>query len=123
MNFSRCFSVSYCIARDKEVLFISSWEVHIAVSYSSQSASQTHLLTFLCSIKVKYQDIMALAELEARQFPMIQSCIFPRLVSMSDDVRKASAEAERLLNTHFASCRFAYLSVSHILHPFPSLNK
>ncbi|KAJ8438589.1 hypothetical protein Cgig2_024678 [Carnegiea gigantea] len=64
--------------------------------------------------KVKYQDIMALAELEAQQFSMIQSCIFPRLVSMSDDVRKASAEAERRINTHFASSRFVSLSISHI---------
>lgn len=55
--------------------------------------------------KVRYQDIMALAELEAQHFPMVQSCIFPRLVFTSEDVREASADAEKLINTHIASCR------------------
>ncbi|XP_074309933.1 putative thimet oligopeptidase [Silene latifolia] len=55
--------------------------------------------------KVRYRDIMALADLEARQFPLIQSCVFPRLVSTSEDVRKASAEAEQQINTHVTSCR------------------
>ncbi|KAL9226305.1 hypothetical protein vseg_002135 [Gypsophila vaccaria] len=55
--------------------------------------------------KIKYQDIMALAELEARQFPIIQSCVLPRLVATSEDLRKASAEAEHRINTHNASCR------------------
>ncbi|KAL2903544.1 putative thimet oligopeptidase [Bienertia sinuspersici] len=55
--------------------------------------------------KVKYQDIMVLAELEARHFPLVQSCVFPRLVSISEEVRKASAEAEHRINTHIGSCR------------------
>uniref|UniRef100_A0A803M6V2 Peptidase M3A/M3B catalytic domain-containing protein n=1 Tax=Chenopodium quinoa TaxID=63459 RepID=A0A803M6V2_CHEQI len=55
--------------------------------------------------KVRYQDIMVLAELEARHFPSVQSCVFPRLVSTSEDVRKASAEAEQKINTHNGSCR------------------
>ncbi|KMT07551.1 hypothetical protein BVRB_6g151620 isoform A [Beta vulgaris subsp. vulgaris] len=50
--------------------------------------------------KVRYQDIMLLAELEARQFPLVQSCVFPRLVSTLEDVRKVSAEAEQKLNAH-----------------------
>uniref|UniRef100_A0A803L121 Peptidase M3A/M3B catalytic domain-containing protein n=1 Tax=Chenopodium quinoa TaxID=63459 RepID=A0A803L121_CHEQI len=55
--------------------------------------------------KVRYQDIMVLAELEARHFPLVQSCVFSRLVSTSEDVRKASAEAELKINTHNGSCR------------------
>ncbi|XP_057530920.1 probable thimet oligopeptidase [Amaranthus tricolor] len=55
--------------------------------------------------KVKYQDIMMLAELEARQFPLVQSCVFPRLVSTSEDVRQASAEAEQKINLYIGSCR------------------
>ena len=37
--------------------------------------------------------VLPLAELEAQQFPLVQSCIFPKLVSTSEEVRKASAEA------------------------------
>lgn len=50
--------------------------------------------------------ISPLAELEAQQFPLVQSCEFPKLVSTSDDVRKASAEAERRIDAHVLSCRF-----------------
>lgn len=48
---------------------------------------------------------MILAELEAKHFPLVQSCVFPRLVSTSEEVRKASAEAEQRINTHIGSCR------------------
>ncbi|KAK9277753.1 hypothetical protein L1049_007300 [Liquidambar formosana] len=48
--------------------------------------------------------ISPLAELEAQQFPLVQSCVFPKLVSTSDDVRKASAEAERRIDAHFLKC-------------------
>jgi thimet oligopeptidase len=54
-----------------------------------------------------------LAELEAQQFPLIQSCVFPKLVSTSDEVRKASAEAERRLDSHALICRF-YLFILSI---------
>lgn len=50
--------------------------------------------------------ISPLAELEALQFPLVQSCVFPRMVSTSDDIRKASKEAERQLDLHFSTCRF-----------------
>lgn len=50
--------------------------------------------------------VAPLAELEAEQFPLIQSCVFPKLVSTSDDVRKASAEAEQRIDAHIMSCRF-----------------
>ena len=45
--------------------------------------------------------ISPLAELEAQQFPLIQSCVFPKLVSSVEDVRKASSEAERKIDAHF----------------------
>ncbi|XAR48147.1 Neurolysin [Bertholletia excelsa] len=55
--------------------------------------------------KVTYTNaILPLAELEAEQFPLVQSCVFPKLVSASEDVRKASAEAERRIDAHDLSC-------------------
>ncbi|XP_024023972.1 probable thimet oligopeptidase isoform X2 [Morus notabilis] len=56
--------------------------------------------------KVTYTNsIFPLAELEGQQFPLVQSCVFPKLVAASDDVRKASAEAERRLDAHVLMCR------------------
>ncbi|XP_047318955.1 probable thimet oligopeptidase [Impatiens glandulifera] len=55
--------------------------------------------------KVAYSNvIMPLAELEAKQFPLVQSCIFFRWVSTSEDVKKASAEAEKRIDAHISSC-------------------
>ncbi|KAK1577521.1 hypothetical protein Q3G72_022495 [Acer saccharum] len=55
--------------------------------------------------KVTYMNVISpLAELEAQQFPLVQSCVFPKLVSTSDDVRKASVEAERRIDAHLLSC-------------------
>ncbi|XP_019176680.1 PREDICTED: probable thimet oligopeptidase [Ipomoea nil] len=48
--------------------------------------------------------VLPLAELEAEQFPLIQSCLFPKWVSTSEDVRKASAEAERRIDAHVSIC-------------------
>lgn len=52
--------------------------------------------------------ILPLAELEAHQFPLIQSCAFPKLVSSSEDIRKASIEAEQRIDAHNSICRFYY---------------
>ncbi|XP_049407365.1 probable thimet oligopeptidase [Solanum stenotomum] len=49
--------------------------------------------------------ILPLAELEAQQFPLIQSCVFPKWLSTSEDVRNASAEAERKIDAHITMCR------------------
>ncbi|XP_051116561.1 probable thimet oligopeptidase [Andrographis paniculata] len=55
--------------------------------------------------KVSYANtILPLAELEAHQFPLLQSCAFPKLVSVSEDIRKASMEAERRIDAHFSAC-------------------
>ncbi|KAI3467654.1 hypothetical protein Pfo_024317 [Paulownia fortunei] len=55
--------------------------------------------------KVTYANtILPLAELEAQQFPLIQSCAFPKLVSASEDIRKASIEAERRIDAHVSTC-------------------
>ncbi|CAL0333113.1 unnamed protein product [Lupinus luteus] len=55
--------------------------------------------------KVTYTNVISpIAELQAQQFPLIQSCVFPKLVSTSEDVRKASAEAERRLDAHLDMC-------------------
>ncbi|KAK7379541.1 hypothetical protein VNO80_05004 [Phaseolus coccineus] len=55
--------------------------------------------------KVTYANVIApLAELQAQQFPLVQSCVFPKMVSTREDVRKASAEAERRIDDHFDTC-------------------
>lgn len=55
--------------------------------------------------KVTFMNVISpLAELEAQQFPLVQSCVFPKLVCTSDDVRKSSAEAERKIDAHMLSC-------------------
>ncbi|KAF5200448.1 Mitochondrial intermediate peptidase protein [Thalictrum thalictroides] len=48
--------------------------------------------------------ILRLAELEAQQLPLVQSCVLPKMVSVSDDIRKASAEAERRIDAHVLVC-------------------
>ncbi|PNY07048.1 neurolysin [Trifolium pratense] len=55
--------------------------------------------------KVTYANVISpLAELQAQQFPLIQSCLLPKLVSTREDVRKASAEAERRIDAHLDIC-------------------
>ncbi|KAI3682214.1 hypothetical protein L2E82_50077 [Cichorium intybus] len=45
--------------------------------------------------KVTYTNVLLpLEELEAHRFPPVQSCLFPKFVSTSDEIRKASAKAE-----------------------------
>ncbi|CAK7332393.1 unnamed protein product [Dovyalis caffra] len=55
--------------------------------------------------KVTYANVISpLADLEAQQFPLVQSCVFPKLVSTLEDARKASAEAERRIDAHVSTC-------------------
>lgn len=62
-------------------------------------------------MQVSYANVIApLGDLEAQQFPLIQSCVFPKLVSTLEDVRRASAEAERRIDAHISTCRFYLLS-------------
>ncbi|XP_065873653.1 probable thimet oligopeptidase [Euphorbia lathyris] len=56
--------------------------------------------------KVTYANVVVpLADLEAHQFPLIQSCVFPKFVSTVEDVRKASSEADRRIDAHISTCR------------------
>ncbi|KAK4763660.1 hypothetical protein SAY87_013098 [Trapa incisa] len=56
--------------------------------------------------RIDYGKVVSpLAELEAEQFALIQSCVFPKMVSTSEEVRRASTEAERIISAHIASCR------------------
>jgi len=56
--------------------------------------------------KVSFANAIApLAELDAQQFPLVQACLLPRMVSPSADVCRASAEAEKRLDSHFLLCR------------------
>ncbi|PKA49920.1 thimet oligopeptidase [Apostasia shenzhenica] len=53
-----------------------------------------------------YANVIApLVDLEEYQYPLIQCCLFHKMVATSDDVRKASADAERRLDSHFQMCR------------------
>ncbi|XVE92236.1 hypothetical protein REPUB_Repub01dG0079500 [Reevesia pubescens] len=55
--------------------------------------------------KVTYKNVISpLAELEAQHFPLVQSCVIHKLVSTSDKVRKASAEAEKKIDVHVSTC-------------------
>ncbi|XVF85164.1 hypothetical protein PTKIN_Ptkin17bG0096300 [Pterospermum kingtungense] len=55
--------------------------------------------------KVTYKNVISpLAELDAQQFPLVQSCVVLKLVSTSDKVRKASALAEKKIDIHVSSC-------------------
>lgn len=57
-------------------------------------------------MQITYMNVISpLAELEAQQFPLVQSCVFPKLVSTSAEVCKASAEAERRIDAHLLTCR------------------
>ncbi|KAL0807092.1 hypothetical protein Bca101_099584 [Brassica carinata] len=56
--------------------------------------------------KLSYENVvLPPAELEARQLPLIQSCVIPKMLSPHDNVRKASAEAELKIDDHLLSCR------------------
>ncbi|XP_031480320.2 probable thimet oligopeptidase isoform X2 [Nymphaea colorata] len=55
--------------------------------------------------KVTYMNTVSpLAELEAEQFPLIQTCLLHKMVSCSEDVRKASANAEKKIDAHLSMC-------------------
>ena len=57
-------------------------------------------------LQVSFANAIApLAELDAHQFPLVQACLLPRMVSPSEDVCRASAEAEKRLDSHFVLCR------------------
>ncbi|XP_078169956.1 zincin-like metalloproteases family protein isoform X1 [Carex rostrata] len=56
--------------------------------------------------KVCYDNVVSpLADLEAQQFPLIQSCVFQWMVSASVEARNASLEAEKRLDAHFLLSR------------------
>ncbi|ESQ28522.1 hypothetical protein EUTSA_v10018203mg [Eutrema salsugineum] len=56
--------------------------------------------------KLSYENVvLPLAELEARQLSLIQCCVFPKMLSPQDSVRKASAEAEQKIDAHVLACR------------------
>lgn len=53
-----------------------------------------------------YENVIApLANLEAEEFALVQSCVFPALVSTSKEVRDASSEAEKRIDAYNVKCR------------------
>jgi hypothetical protein len=70
----------------------------------------------MCLLQVSFANAIApLVELDAQQFPLVQACLLPRMVSPSDDVCRASAEAEKRLDSHFLLCRCIVTYCSYIL--------
>ncbi|KAJ4884005.1 putative thimet oligopeptidase [Raphanus sativus] len=56
--------------------------------------------------KLSYENVvLPLAELEARQLPLVQCCVIPKMLSPHDNVRRASAEAEVKIDAHLLSSR------------------
>uniref|UniRef100_A0A1D1ZIK0 Thimet oligopeptidase n=1 Tax=Anthurium amnicola TaxID=1678845 RepID=A0A1D1ZIK0_9ARAE len=86
---------------------LSASEIHKLVDHIISKSKETYdLIASIPLEKVTFSNtISPLAELDADQFPLVQSCVFLKMVSVSDDVRKASAEAERKLDSHFLICR------------------
>lgn len=57
-------------------------------------------------LQVNYENVIApLANLEAEEFALVQSCVFPALVSTSKEVRDASSEAEKRIDAYNVKCR------------------
>ncbi|KAM7487196.1 hypothetical protein LguiB_024680 [Lonicera macranthoides] len=113
VNFAITAINSHKINRKKKVL--RGTDVHIGLSASEILRLADRIITKSKDVhdavssvpldKVTYNNvILPLADLEAQQFPLVQSCVFPKLVSTSEDVRKASAEAERRIDAHVLTC-------------------
>ncbi|CAL9239781.1 unnamed protein product, partial [Arabidopsis halleri] len=83
----------------KEILDLADEIIH--------KSTRVHDTVALVSLdKLSYENVvLPLAELEARQLSLIQCCVFPKMLSPQDNVRKASAEAEQKIDTHILSCR------------------
>ncbi|CAE5963313.1 unnamed protein product [Arabidopsis arenosa] len=83
----------------KEILDLAEEIIH--------KSTRVHDTVALVSLdKLSYENVvLPLAELEARQLSLIQCCVFPKMLSPHDNVRKASAEAEQKIDAHMLSCR------------------
>ncbi|KAL9861411.1 putative thimet oligopeptidase [Arabidopsis thaliana] len=83
----------------KEILDLAEEIIH--------KSTRVHDAVALVSLdKLSYENVvLPLAELEARQLSLIQCCVFPKMLSPHDHVRKASAEAEQKIDAHILSCR------------------
>ncbi|KAJ0972381.1 hypothetical protein J5N97_020340 [Dioscorea zingiberensis] len=86
---------------------LSASEIHKLTDHIISKSKEIYDLVASVPIeKVTYLNVIApIAELEAYQFPLVQSCLYPKMVSTSDDVRKASAYAEKKLDSHFLMSR------------------
>ncbi|KAJ6809079.1 putative thimet oligopeptidase [Iris pallida] len=86
---------------------LSASEIHKLADHIIAKSKETYDLVASIPLgKVTYMNVISpLADLEAYQFPLVQSCLFPKMVSPLDDVRKASADAEQRLDSHFLMCR------------------
>ncbi|CAN8238677.1 unnamed protein product [Cochlearia groenlandica] len=72
----------------------------------SKSTSVHDAVALVPLNKLSYENVvLPLAELEARQFSLIQCCVFPKMLSPKNSVRRASAEAEKKIDDHILSCR------------------
>ncbi|XP_078433640.1 zincin-like metalloproteases family protein isoform X2 [Wolffia australiana] len=88
-------------------IYLSASQIHKQVDKIILRSTETYdLIASIPIDKVTFSSaISPLASLEADLFPLVQSCIFLRMVSTCDDIRQASADAERMLDSHFLTCR------------------
>ncbi|KAK8934603.1 hypothetical protein KSP39_PZI014307 [Platanthera zijinensis] len=82
-------------------------EIHQLTDSIIAKSNEIHdLVASVCLTKVSYKNAIApLVDLEEYQYPLVQSCLFQKMVATSDDLRTASADAERRINSHFLMCR------------------
>ncbi|KAG0486659.1 hypothetical protein HPP92_008754 [Vanilla planifolia] len=86
---------------------LSASEIHRLADQIIAKSNETHDLVSSVPLEnVTYKNVICpLMDLEEQQYPLVQSCLFPKMVATSEDVRKASADAEKKLDSHFLKCR------------------
>ncbi|XP_020575057.1 probable thimet oligopeptidase isoform X2 [Phalaenopsis equestris] len=95
------------LLRSNVCVNLSAFEIHHLTDRIIAKSNEIHDLVASVHLEnVSYENAVApLADLEEFQYPLVQSCIFQKMVATSDEVRKASADAERILDSHFLMCR------------------
>ncbi|KAI3778943.1 hypothetical protein L2E82_08333 [Cichorium intybus] len=74
------------------------------------SASVHDVVASVLFDKVTYTNVLLpFEEPEAHRFPLLQFCVFPKFVSTSDEIGKASAEAETRIDAHVLTSRSYFL--------------
>ncbi|KAM7276696.1 hypothetical protein ACFE04_018562 [Oxalis oulophora] len=90
----------------EHLFIVSEYLLKLAETIIAKSKLVHDTIALLSLDKVTYTNvILPLTKLDGQQFPLVQSCLFPKLVCTSQAVCKASGEAQRMIDTHVLSCR------------------